>query len=334
MQLSSEDNFKDFMKHYGVFENLDDKDVPDGVRIADYMVRDKVVVELKTIKSDPKDKLEDYFHEIMKRDDFPSIYGELNFRKTVSLMRDGDKLIKKFEQKAFNQIEGVFRSAKKQIDSTIKHFNMDDNTCGALVLINELGDFFEPEVLIDYIQRLLCSKANDGYRFYNIHKVVFIQSTHKVSSEQNGLLIPIYDITNDNLTLPNKEIELVFKELIESYSSYNGFNHAVDRTQNGLRLDCIIQEAPREQNGQERIEQNYRQNRYLENNTDEELIEYGSGLMSIFQAMFTKSHPLIDLEKERKEFIFRKAIEFYEECRIRPFDMKRLKIDIDNVCPT
>lgn len=178
-ELLSENNFKEFMKHYSVFEELDEQHIPNGIRIADYMVRDKIVIELKTIKKDPKSKLENYFHEIMERDDFPQIYGELNFRKIVSLMPDSDRLIKQFEKKAFSQIEGVFRSAKEQINSTIKHFNMVDDTCGALILINELGDFFEPEELIDYIQSLLCSRTSDGYRFYNIHKVIYIQSTKK-----------------------------------------------------------------------------------------------------------------------------------------------------------
>lgn len=55
--------------------------------------------------------------------------------------------------------------------------------------------------------------------------------------------------------------------------------------------------------------------------------------MSIFQAMFIKNHPLSYLEKERKDFIVTQAIEFEEECRIRPFDMKRLNINTDKIIP-
>lgn len=117
MKFASEANFKSFMQQYGVFEDLDDitAQIPSGVQIADYALRDVAVLELKTIKSNPGEKLESYFHEIMERPDFPAIYGELNFRKVVGLMNDSEQLIRKFENKAFRQIESVVSKADKQV---------------------------------------------------------------------------------------------------------------------------------------------------------------------------------------------------------------------------
>ncbi|MEH0092551.1 hypothetical protein V6235_05935 [Vibrio metschnikovii] len=112
IDFSNEDNFKSFMAQYEPIEDLDEMEekFPDGTKIADYTIRDVVVIELKTLKEDPTQRMENYFHEVMKRPDFPAIYGELNFRRVVSLLPDGERVIRKFEQKTFRQIETIMRS--------------------------------------------------------------------------------------------------------------------------------------------------------------------------------------------------------------------------------
>lgn len=107
--FSNEENFKSFMTQYESIEDLDeiDEKIPDGIEIGDYAIRDVVVIELKTLKDDPKEKMENYFHDIMKRPDFPAIYGELNFRRVVSLLPDGDRIIRKFEQKHFVRLKAL-----------------------------------------------------------------------------------------------------------------------------------------------------------------------------------------------------------------------------------
>ena len=338
IKFASEANFKSFMQQYGVFEDLDDitVQIPSGVQIADYVLRDVAVLELKTIKSDPGEKLESYFNEIMERPDFPAIYGELNFRKVVSLMDDGEQLIRKFENKAFRQIESVVSKADKQVASTIKYLSMIPDTAGVLVLINEAAEILEPDILVDYISGLLGAKSGDKLRFNNIHRVILIQDTHmmaNMNSVESGTIIPIYDVINDNLELSMGEDLLndALEHLIGKYSKFNGFKHKL-ASEEFFSIERILNELPRQLNGQERIEANYRKNRYMKDYSEQQLIEFGSLVMSIVFAIFMKNHPL-QIERERKMYIIKTVIELFEESRIRPFDLRKLNIDPESVRP-
>ncbi|WAJ72205.1 hypothetical protein [Catenovulum adriaticum] len=338
MKFASEANFKSFMQQYGVFKDLDDitVQIPSGVQIADYVLRDVAVLELKTIKSDPGEKLESYFHEIMKRPDFPGIYGELNFRKVVGLMDDGERLIRKFENKAFRQIESVVSKADKQVNSTIEYLSMSPDTAGVLVLINEAAEMLEPDILINYISGLLGAKSGDTLRFKNIHRVILLQDTHMVAkpnSVASGTDIPIYNIKNDNLELSMVEglLNRVLEQLIGQYSKFNGFKHRL-ASEEFFSIEKIMKELPCQPNGQELIEANYRKNRYMKDYSEQQLIEFGSTVMSIVCALFMKNRPF-QLEHERKMYIIKKAIELFEESRIRPFDLKKLNIDPVSVRP-
>lgn len=66
--------------------------------------------------------------------------------------------------------------------------------------------------------------------------------------------------------------------------------------------------------------------------SEQQLIEFGSMVMSIVFAMFMKNN-LLQVEHERKMYIIKTAIELFEESRIRPFDLRKLNIDPASVRP-
>lgn len=327
------------MAEYVPVEDLDgiEEKFPDGVKIADYAIRDVVVIELKTLKEDPTEKMENFFHEIMKRPDFPTIYGELNFRRVVSLLPDGEKQIRKFETVAFRQIESIMSKANKQIISTIGNLKMDSQTAGVLFIINEFADFFEPDILVGYISKMLGTKSGAGLRFSHINHVILVQDTHKVKdSTQRGIVIPIYDITNDNIAQNevNKQADMALNELIKNYSHFNKCNHKLHKScEDEFEIEKLNQpEAKIPLRGQEWIEDQYRKNRYMKDFTDDQLIEFGSMVMSVCYATILKEKPLV-VEHHRKMYRFKTQIELFEESRLRPFDLRRLDIDPRKYAP-
>jgi hypothetical protein len=231
INFSSEKKFKSFMAQYEPIADLDNikQTFPDGTKIADYAITNTIIIELKTLKEDPTQKMENYLHEIMKQPDFPAIYGEIDFRRIVNLLPNGKDIIRKFETIAFRQIESIMSKANKQVMSTIDHLKMDYQTSGVLVIINELADFFEPDVLVDYISKRLGSKNDNGLlRFTHLNHVVLIQDTHKIKdSNQGGIAIPIYDIVNDNIPdngISNKA-DMALSDIIKHYSEFNKHKH-------------------------------------------------------------------------------------------------------------
>jgi len=337
--FSNEENFKSFMTQYEA-EDLDEieEKLPDGTKIADYAIRDVVVIELKTLKDNPREKMEKDFHDLMKRPDFPAIYGELNFRRVVSLLPDGDQIIRKFERKAFRLIESIMSNANKQIISTIEYLKMNPSTAGTLIIINELAEFFEPDVLVNYIADMLGTKSMKSpseLRFPHLHNVILMQDTHKVTNtNQSGTLIPVYHVVNDNLddTEITQVAEKALSDIIEKYSHYNNCNYTIH---NNVQFDIEKVEQPQAKEplrGQEWIEDQYRKDRYMKDFTDEQLIEFGSTVMSVCYAIVLKEKPLI-VDHHRKMQFFRNQIELFEESRLRPFDLRRLDIDPRRYAP-
>lgn len=332
VSFSTEYGFKSFMSQYDAIEDLDDivKTPPKGIAIADYVIRDLLVIELKTLKVNPTEKMNEYYQEVMARPNFPSVYGELDLRHVASLLPDGDAVIRNIENKAFRQIQSVISKANKQIKSTIQYLNMDSHTYGTLIIINELADFFEPDVLVGYISKMLGAKSNDKLRFSNIHQVILFQNTHKVKNDSTlSSLIPIYGIINDNLdcTEISSKANEVLDTMIESYSHFNGFSHREeDDFEAMMDIEKLTSDSKKELNGQERIEENYRLNQYMRDFTEDRLIKHGSLVVSLTIAMGLKESPLI-LENNQKRHVYKAFIELLEESRLRPFDLRKLNID-------
>lgn len=332
--FSTENNFKSCMAQYAPVVDLDNitSPLPTGAEIADYAIKDVVVIELKTLKENPKSKMEDHFHKIMQRHDFPLIFGELNFHKVVGLMPDGQELIRKFETIAFRQIESIISKANKQINSTILSLNMNTQTAGVLVIINEFANFFEPDVLVDYISHRLSSKNDEGLlRFSHINSVVLLQDTHRVSGTKiNGIVVPIYEIENDNI--PKNGVtykaKIALEDLFESFSLYNKFKHKkLEDPLAQFEIQKIEPDIVRQPlKGQAWIEDQYRKNRYMKDYSDKQMIEYGSMVISMCHATVLKVNPL-RMNHDKKMNLFRNLVELFEESRLRPFDLRRLDID-------
>ena len=331
-KLASEQEFKSFMTLMNDIVDLDiiANKIPKNTKIADYAINNLFVLELKVLKSDPKLKIDNYCYKLMERSDFPSIYGTMDMRHVTSLMKNGEGLIRDIENKAFRQVESILSKANKQISSTIHNVNMSKHSHGVLVIINEEADFFEPDVLVSYIYRKLTSRKNNQFRFKNISQVILIQDTHKtITKAEEEKYIPIYSISN-NLIKPNstslKAISRLNK-LFMDYTFNSNHKYVEANDYNGsMNVKEIKTPSERALNFQEVIEERYRNERYMKNFSEDELIEFGSKVISVFTAMFLKVNPLI-LEPRDKMIFLKAFIELLEECRLRPFDMRNLKLD-------
>lgn len=205
-KFATEENFKKFVANLRGITDLDKvtKTFSDKEKVADYLIDNLPVIELKTLKSNPRDKVIDYVQsetdKINQAEGLPVFYGQHNFRKATQILQDGEKLTTKLDNLYFRQIEEVMRKANKQIKSTINSFSMTHNTYGFLTIINERADFYQPEILAGYICRELLKTNVDGTpKYSNIHQVAFIQSSYKVNDISDNILIPCHFIKNSLL---------------------------------------------------------------------------------------------------------------------------------------
>ena len=81
---------------------------PDGVKIADYLFfHRQAVVELKTLKIDPKDKILDGAKSLMESDDFPLIFGDYDLETAMKNTPGGQEHLNKIFSSATRMVEGV-----------------------------------------------------------------------------------------------------------------------------------------------------------------------------------------------------------------------------------
>lgn len=204
--FATEDNLKNFISYLNGVIDLDKiaKKFPETEKIADYLIENLLVIELKTLKSNPENKVigfaQNEMDKINQAEGFPVFYGKHNFRNIAQTLPDGEKLENKIDNLYFRQIEGVMKKANDQIKSTIVNLDMIPHSYGVLIIINEKADFYQPEVLAGYICRELLRINREGNpRYLNIHQVAFIQSSYKVNSNDGTTLIPCHFIKNSLL---------------------------------------------------------------------------------------------------------------------------------------
>lgn len=204
--FATEENFKKFVTNLKGVIDLDKiaGEFSDKEKVADYLIENLLIIELKTFKSNPRDKIIGYaqseIDKINQAEGFPVFYGQHNFRKVAHILPDGEKLTTKIDNLYFRQIEGVMKNANDQIKSTIDNLGMTPLTYGVLIIINEKADFYQPEVLAGYICRELLRINKEGKpRYSNIHQVAFIQSSYKVNNDSENVLIPCHFIKNSLL---------------------------------------------------------------------------------------------------------------------------------------
>jgi hypothetical protein len=131
-------------------EVIDELPIPDEFneeKRADYLLADrKVIIELKTLGSDQKYKVNEELDKHRDRDDFPLFYGEQELSKILKLLPDGQKINSRIFYKISRSIESAFRDDNKQIRSSKQIFDCP-NASSLLVLLNQNIDVLSPEVI-------------------------------------------------------------------------------------------------------------------------------------------------------------------------------------------
>jgi hypothetical protein len=173
---------------------IDDLDLPsdfDKKKRADFLIKNrKVIIELKSLESDPEYKIHDELKNHQKRDEYPLFYGELEIHKVLKHLPDGKKINKKIFYKIARSIENSFRKADKQIEATKKMFSCHDSF-GLLVLLNENIKVLSPEMIAHRVSQLLTKTDNDGQIHYrNITSVWFIPENYSLKTKKGYRLLP------------------------------------------------------------------------------------------------------------------------------------------------
>lgn len=247
VRFVSELNFKSFISKYEPIKDLDQitEDWPKGKPVADYLVENLLVIELKTLRSDPEQKIVDHTKKVMDsiEGNLPVFYGKINFRKAARMLPNSEEAINKLDSLYFRQIEKIISKADKQIRSTVEVLEMDVRTHGVLIIINEDADYFQPETLVGYICRMLGKKDVNGQpRISNIHTVILMQDTYMVDSNSDYRVLPQHQINNSYLerTEISLKAEAALEDMNKNFAFFNGVSRVVENDPKELPKTRLI----------------------------------------------------------------------------------------------
>lgn len=298
-------------------------DQPPNVKMADYLFFDgRAVVELKTLKIDPKEKILSQAKPAMDSEDFPLIYGSYDLAAAIETMPDGQKVMNKIFAKATTVVEGICRQARDQIASTKKHLNLDSETPGILLVLNETVESIPVNQLVDRFNFWL-EGGNEKRldRFSQIDFVVLIQTTYRVKAQQ-GKVIPAFIIHNECNAHRHHLVDKDIHGFLASWARSQGNQYTSAENVQSLKFEADRPPPPAPRTRQEHIEHRYRLNRHLQKLTEEEFIQYGCKVMDQMTSIV-----LIGGQKPSEVtamLYMAQFTEFLEECRLRSFDLKKV----------
>jgi hypothetical protein len=190
---SLEARFIEFLSTFPGAESIDscmESSAPDLRKRADFMLWNRrAVVEIKTLKSDPSQKVDTEMAKHQACDDFPLCYGIHPLQKILGDLPDGQSINQKIWGAITRSIEGDVRSAEKQIAQTEKIFHLA-NPVRMLVLLNESIDILSPEIAGHRVAKLMLRARSDqpGAPTLDVAWLIFESHVVKVTSDLNGFV--------------------------------------------------------------------------------------------------------------------------------------------------
>ena len=331
MPKSLRDRFQEFITKLPYSEVIDELETPKifiDEKRADYFIENrKVIIEQKTLESDPEYKVHEELDKHRERDEFPLIYGEVELSKILKHLPDGDSINGKLFYKVSRSIEKSFRSADKQIKSTKEIFNCS-NSSGLLVLLNENIDVLSTEIISYRISELLAKLDDSGnLRYPHITSVWLIFENYTYKSKPGHTLLPSIIVDGPNYE-KYKDLDIIYFNLQKEWAAFNGIPF-ITKNIKKIRDAKFARSHLRDENkkflSQHDIwRKQYRHDPYLRVLSEEVILEHGARLLELMKPHFIKSGKKYPAE------IMQQFMEgwthFLEECEIRGIDLKKMPL--------
>ena len=301
---------------------------PSGVKIADYLFFNRqAVVELKTLKVDPKDKILDGAKSLMESDDFPLIFGDYDLETAIKNTPGGKEHLDRIFSNATRMVEGVLRNAKKQIASSKRLLSLDPDTPGIALILNDTVESIPASQLADRFSFRLIGDGKDPGRFSEIDFIVLIQTTYRLQRGGRGsTLLPTFVISNGFNAHRHHKIEQEIQLFLQAWARSEGHNHESTSETSGLQFEHNHGPRPAPESLQELVEAQYRAYRYMKEWSEERLIAHGKDVIQRMLPIFLKG---AEKPSETDSHLYIKQFtELLEEGRIRGFDLRKILNEI------
>lgn len=335
--LSLEERFNNFLLQVDGAESIDTsipEEVWGGQKRADFLIDQRqVIIEIKTLKTNPANKIEEQIEKHRERPDFPLMYWKADLNNILSHLPDGDEINAGIWHAITRSIQSNFESANKQIISTKKCLNL--SSCGVLVLLNDSVGLLDPNQMIAAVNKMFLKKKNNTYRYRDISYVWIVSETHSIKVGLQNEILPVIVISGPTAD-EYPEADLILEKLMHEWSNYRN----VPLLKQKLPLHDYFQNLSPRQNyknpptkqgtirRQDLWIREYQNNPYLRNLSTDDFLRHTAKIFNAMTPHFLKDGKKLK-EADIKELIMGWT-HTLEEAKYRNMNMKKLGPFIKN----
>ena len=318
-----EQRFHAFMRAIGAL-SIDDltRGTPiDGEKKADFLSADKrVVIEVKTLKTDSSPKVEREMNKHRDREEFPLIYGNVPVDKVLHHFPDGKEINARIFRNVTRSVEDALLSAESQIGSTRRILKLDDGP-GILVLLNEGIDILDPHIVTYKLAELFNKQRQREGR---VDYVWMLFESHVTAADKAHPCVVLEGPTADQHAWFDQHMD----RLQEGWARFN--NAPLVRSNVSRIVDLPFESAkppkdPALLKRYERWQRAYRARPYLRHLNDEALLERGARALKELTPYFLKGGPRVPMQQLEPKMVA--WSDFLTESGHRGLDLRRMKMD-------
>ncbi|MBM1219942.1 hypothetical protein JQU17_10180 [Ponticoccus sp. SC2-23] len=195
-KLDIESDFFDFMKQISAISLDEDGDKD---KRPDFAWRDQLLIEVKTLRVNPNQKIEKILEPEKELEDWPIAFGILgnqHFQNTDILARNRAEMRLRIQSAIRNHIG----KANKQFLTYQSNFSEKKETL--LVLLNEDIKHYQPVMVLDAVRREIASAKNDPQRtpYESTESIIYLTEAHyDVIDRPPFAAYPITQYFNENV---------------------------------------------------------------------------------------------------------------------------------------
>ena len=196
-----EDRVKVFLESSPMTSSLDAPEfsaVIGATSKADYLLANMAVIaELKTLKGDPKGRVEKRLRERFKRSGGPIVFGRVGLRQVIDGLDDSQAIYKAIIDLSSRAVRRHLQKSNEQIASTRSALSLG-NAPGMLILMNESEPMIDA-ACIGYSVKAAIEAVESGYP--EIRYILAIVESHRIKLPAGGEGYPVLLITRE-IVLP------------------------------------------------------------------------------------------------------------------------------------
>ena len=337
-QASLEDRFKAFLNSLHSVESIDDMlsdaELAHGKR-ADFLLhRRLIVLEVKSLETDPEHKIEERLAPHRTRPEFPAFFWDAELSEILSYLPDGQDIRHEIAHAVTRSVQGALEKADDQIEATKRALGLR-SSCGAVAILNERVGVLAPDLVTAKASQFLLKTCDGVVRYKNIAYVWIVSESHRVATTEPNEHLPLILLDGPGADA-HSEAGDYLESLQEEWARFEG----VPLVSLGRRTDFDGLDFQKRATAQVETEgralvrhemwrRAYRAHPYLRRLSEDDFLQYGVHVLSSMTPHFLiggKKLPMVKVAE-----LMERWAHILEEAEYRRLDMKKLQNRMPNI---